>query len=101
MDLIGRKIWFLDEVKPYIIKAYSNRYIICTKPYNPQRTVLYTIIDWVRNIRGPHNLVFNSYNFKNKKDILLCMKNLIDEKIEVSYLRCRSLDIKKIDKISM
>jgi hypothetical protein len=30
-----------------------------TKPFNAQKTVLYTIIDWELGIRGPSNLIFN------------------------------------------
>lgn len=49
---------FVGEVKPYRVKACDERWVICTKPFNLQRTVLYTIIDLRRNIRGTENLIF-------------------------------------------
>ncbi|WP_188131190.1 hypothetical protein [Paraburkholderia panacisoli] len=39
--------------------ARNERYLICTRPFNPQRTVLYTTGDWVDEIRGPDNVVFS------------------------------------------
>jgi len=54
----GSLVWFDGEKAPYRIRCRSERYIICTKPYNPQRTVLYCIVDLYHWIRGPENLVF-------------------------------------------
>lgn len=49
---IGQKIWFAREKRPYKVRACDGRYAICTKPHNPKRTVLYTIIDKELEIRG-------------------------------------------------
>ena len=56
--MVGDKIWLNNEKGPYKIRARSTRFLICTKPYNPKHTVLYTIIDLRDNIRGTENLVF-------------------------------------------
>lgn len=55
---IGIKIRFAEEKQPYTARACNKRYLICTKPFNPQRTVLYTIVDLQEKTRGPENLVF-------------------------------------------
>lgn len=54
----GDKILFVEESKPYKVRAVGDRYIICTKPYNLKHTGLYTIIDKQENVRGTENLVF-------------------------------------------
>lgn len=55
---IGTKIKFVKEKGAYVIRARSRRFIVCTKPYNPKRTVIYTIIDLQEKVRGPENLIF-------------------------------------------
>lgn len=42
---IGDKVYIPGEKRPYTVRVRDERYIICTKPYNPKRTVLYFIID--------------------------------------------------------
>jgi hypothetical protein len=54
----GDKIWFVEEKRPYTIRTRNKRFLICTKPFNPKRTVLYTIVDLEKQIRGTENLVF-------------------------------------------
>ena len=41
----GDPVYVPNEVQPYRVKCRDERYIICTKPFNPQRTVMYFIID--------------------------------------------------------
>lgn len=81
---IGDKIAFDTEKGLYTVKACDERYLICTKPYNFKKTVFYSIVDLEKGIRGPNNLVFNSYDYKNQKDIDRCLKDLQKGKIEVS-----------------
>jgi len=54
----GMRIWFEGESKPYRVRAFNESFIICTKPFNPKRTVLYTVVDRRNKIRGTENLVF-------------------------------------------
>lgn len=100
-NILGQKIWFKSEKRPYIIKAFSDRYVICTKPFNLKKTVLYTIIDWTRKVRGPNNLVFNLYDYTEQDDIENCMHDLIKNEIQVSFRHCIPLDVKKFGEISM
>lgn len=55
---VGDKIKFAEEKAAYTVQAMNDRYAVCTKPFNPARTVWYTIIDFEEEIRGPENLVF-------------------------------------------
>lgn len=55
---VDSRIWFAEEKRPYTVQARSDRYLICTKPFAAQRTVLYTIIDLQEGVRGPENLIF-------------------------------------------
>jgi hypothetical protein len=58
MMKVGDKIKFKEEKTPYRIRAMSNRFAVCTRPFNPQRTVIYTVLDFEHEIRGPENTVF-------------------------------------------
>jgi hypothetical protein len=55
---VGARIWFHGESRPYRIRARSDRYLVCTKPFNPKHTVLYTVVDLVEGVRGTENLIF-------------------------------------------
>ena len=57
---VGARVWFDGEVQGYTVQARSARYLVCTKPFNARKTVLYTIIDLVENVRGTENLIFCS-----------------------------------------
>jgi hypothetical protein len=52
------RVWFAEEKLPYRVRARDQRFLVCTKPHNPMRTVLYSIIDLKEQVRGPENLVF-------------------------------------------
>lgn len=55
---LGSKVWVGTERFPYTVRARNERYAICTKPFNPQRTVLYCILDAVEGQRAPEDLIF-------------------------------------------
>lgn len=93
---VGHKIYFSGERNGYTVKALNDRFAICTKPYNPKRTVLYSIIDINRQVRGPNDLVFNMYDYTIQDDIDECMRDLESGETEVSYRRCAELCIDKI-----
>jgi hypothetical protein len=52
------KVKFEGERQRYTIMANNDRYFIMTKPFNAQKTYLYTIADLERGVRGPCNLIF-------------------------------------------
>lgn len=90
---VGDKIKFKSEKQRYTVMAKSWRFLICTKPLNCRKTVLYTIIDLDRLERGPNNLIFNLYDYMVQKDIDECLKDLMAGKTELSYRRSIPLDI--------
>ena len=55
---LGAKVFVEGEKRPYTVRVRSDRFAVCTKPFNPQRTVLYFILDAERGMRGPENLIF-------------------------------------------
>lgn len=54
----GTRIKFKEERQCYTVRAIGKRYAVCTKPFNAQKTLLYTVIDFELAIRGTENLVF-------------------------------------------
>lgn len=56
----GDHVRFADEKLKYQIQAVGARYLVCTKPFNARRTVLYTVVDLEEQVRGTENLVFGA-----------------------------------------
>jgi hypothetical protein len=55
---IGSRIWFEGESRPYRVRAGNHRFLVCTKPHNVGHKVLYTVIDFARQVRSTEGLVF-------------------------------------------
>lgn len=89
---IGDKVYIPSEKRPYTVKARDDRYIICTKPFNLQNTVLYFIIDLVEKWRAPDNMVF-CFGYETDEDCLERLKDLQEGIIELSRRRGLPLDI--------
>lgn len=89
---VGDKVYIPTEKRPYKVRARDDRYIICTKPYNPQHTVMYFIIDLEEQRRGPDNMVF-CFGYESDEDCMERLKELQEGKIEVSRRRDVPLDI--------
>jgi hypothetical protein len=94
----GAKVRFVGEKQAYTVICTSNRYTICTKPFNPQHTVLYTIIDWQEQVRGPEDLIFGM-GAETKEQCLEMLVRLTDGhpgRSEVSSRRNVWLNIEKL-----
>ena len=89
---VGDKIYIPNQKKPYRVRVRDDRYIICTKPYNPQRTVLYFIVDLVSKWRAPDNMIF-CFGYETDDDCKERLKELQEGKIELSCRRGVPLDI--------
>jgi hypothetical protein len=94
---IGDKIKFDSEKQRYTLQAFDQRYLILTKPFNAQKTYLYTIVDLERKVRGPCNLIFGLPEDCNTPETAaVCLKWLQGFKdedtgwceMEVSYRKC-------------
>lgn len=106
----GMQIYFLNEKAPYEVKAVNDNFAICTRDLHRwydselikyrvemnayisfteaykdlRKEKIYTIIDLKRNIRGPHDLVFQIYNLKNQVSIKSLLKDLDNGIVEIS-----------------
>ena len=89
---VGDKVYVPNEKKPYRVRARDDRYIICTKPFNPQHTALYFIIDLSDKWRAPDNMIFCS-GYETDEDCQERLKELQDGEIELSRRRGIPLDI--------
>lgn len=56
----GDRIKFAEEKQSYKVQAAGERYLVCNKPLNIHRTVLYTVVDLEERIRGTENLIFGA-----------------------------------------
>ena len=91
---VGTKIWFESERQGYTVRASNAAFAILTKPFNIEKTVLYTIIDWELGIRGPSNLIWNT-GAETDEQCLELLDMLTSGEIEVSSRRCVKLNIRK------
>lgn len=89
---VGDKVYIPTDKKPYMVRARDDRYIICTKPFNPQHTVLYFIIDLVDKWRAPDNMIICD-GYETDEDCVERLKELQDGTIELSRRRGIPLDI--------
>ena len=97
---VGDKIKFKSERMRYTVQACNDRFAVCTKPFNPLRTHLYTIIDFSEGIRGTENLIFCA-GFEDRKDCEEALKRLTADVLdvdssEISHRNRIPLDIEKI-----
>lgn len=92
----GDKIKFWKEKHKYTVVAANKRFAICIKPFNAQKTYLYTIIDFKEGIRGPENLIFNCTDLQTERGPREMLVRLGRGETEVSYRRNIPLDIEQI-----
>lgn len=61
----GAPSWWWDA------RAVSDRYAVLTHqaPFEPKGTLIYTIIDWQRGVRGPCNLIGQGWDFGAHPDM--------------------------------
>jgi len=66
---VGDRVKFAEEKQAYTVQAVSasGRYVICTKPFNARRTVLYCIIDRQLGVRGVDNSLGNSLGYETRE----------------------------------
>lgn len=88
----GDKIQFVEEKKPYVIMALGKRYAVCTKPFNLQKTVLYTIVDFDEKIRGTENLVFG-LGAETGKQCNEMLNRIENGETEISYRNRIALNV--------
>lgn len=83
----GDKVYVVAEKRPYKVRCRDSRFIICTKPFNLKRTVLYFIIDLELGIRGPDDCVF-CCGYETQEQCEARLRELQIGEIAVSQRRC-------------
>jgi hypothetical protein len=78
MAKVDDEIKFVGEKMAYTIQALDERFIICTKRFNLKQTVIYTIVDLKRNVRGTENLIFG-FGFETRQECGEALKRLQTE----------------------
>lgn len=92
---VGDRIKFVEEKQKYTVRAIGERYAICTKPFNLKKTVLYTIIDFEKNIRGTESLIF-CMGAETDEQCIEMLHRLETGVSEISFRNRISLRIEKI-----
>ncbi len=108
--LKGQDVYFQGEDLPMKVKVINKKYAVCTRPLDKvedadlleykvemkaystfekaykslKNEVIYTILDFENGVKGPHNLVFNDYNFRKQRDMAKLLKDLESGDVEVS-----------------
>ncbi len=80
---VGDIVTFKEEKRGYRVRAQGARYLVCTKPFNPRKTVLYTVVDTQQQIRGTENLIFGA-GAETDQDCLEMIERLESGETEVS-----------------
>lgn len=89
---VGDKVYIPSHKRPFRVKARDDRYIICTKPFNAQHTVIYFIVDLVDKWRAPDNLIF-CLGYETEEDCKERLRQLQKGEIGLSWRRGIPLDI--------
>jgi hypothetical protein len=94
---VGDRIKFRGERQRYTVRAVSvdGRWVICTKPLNIRKTVLYTVIDFDSNVRGPDN--YGGLGYETGGQIAAALARFEDDDAEVSYRYDVELDIETLE----
>lgn len=94
---VGSRVYFEGERMPYTVQARDERFIICTKPFAARRTVIYSIIDLERDVRGPDNMVFGG-GYETRDDCEHRLAELMNPNgdMEVSRRNCVTLAVAKV-----
>lgn len=76
----------IEEGKWWTVRAEDDRYVILTMPTKQSKKwLLYTVIDWERDVRGPINLIGGGWGIQEETDYAEKLQELIDGEVEVSW----------------
>lgn len=110
---VGDKVFWKDAEAPMKVVACNARFVVCTRKlskkhdnevleslvenqsYSSKKAAyeackdypIYTIIDFKERVNGPHNIIFNPYDFKDQESLDELMADLESGETEVSAKR--------------
>jgi hypothetical protein len=100
MSGVGSKVLMDGERQRYKVTARDERFVIMTKPFNAQRTYLYSIADRKRGVRGPCNLIFGPPSKLDTEDgAAQALAMLQTGEMDVSYRRDKPLTEGEIERL--
>lgn len=91
---VGTKLKFKGEKQRYTVMASNHFLSVATKPFNAQKTVLYTIIDWHEQVRGTENLVFGR-GAETKEQCEEMLERLTQGETAISHRNFTELEIEE------
>lgn len=89
----GQRVKFNDDRRIFFVRESNERFTILTYPH--EDSVMYTIIDHEKNIRGTDNMVFCN-GYETDRDVRFNMIALLRNKMSISYRNRVELSIKYI-----
>lgn len=104
---VGDKLKFKSEKIRYTVTACDERFVIATKPFNPKKTFLYTIIDLVEKKRSSDDC-YCRFNYEDPEDAKKALPQLHagldrltvlnNNAMSLSRRRIIDLDLVRVDK---
>lgn len=92
---VGSKIKFSNEKQAFTVQASNRFFSVCTKPFNPKKTTLYTIVDWHNRTRGTENLVFGM-GAETKEQCVEMLERLTSGETDISHRNWCDLEIDSV-----
>jgi hypothetical protein len=96
---VGDRVWLGGKKQPWTVRARGPRYVILTKPYNPKRSTLYTVIDLELGIRGTDDYV-GSLGYETPEQIDASMALFDSGEAEISTRNNVKLDLTRVEAAS-
>jgi len=95
LDAGGRIRFGIEPRRPYIVRAISEHFVICTRPSDFATTgdFVYTVIDWRNGIRGPINVIGHSPDVSTDEQCRDLLHDLEASRREISHHNRIQLDI--------
>ncbi|PCK21923.1 hypothetical protein [Rhodococcus qingshengii] len=91
---VGTKVQFSESKRWWRVRAVSadGNFVILTSPFNLRQTVLYTIIDDRRGVRGPDDRIFSN-GYESDENINDRLRELVAGDITVSQRTSKTVEL--------
>jgi hypothetical protein len=95
---VGSKIKFAPFKRRMTVVASSKRFTICTIPFAAKKTVIYTIVDHERQVRGRDNMIFSpGYETPGQLEVNLQMLDAGEMEVSHRWGKHVPIDIERVD----